>query len=167
MCCPLRVKLQGSRIDDMTGGNSGVEPRVSLMYTQMVTQGGYSLEHFAGMVSSNAAKIMGMYPRKGALAVGSDADIVVLDTGLQKTIRALDLHETDYSPWEGHVVTVWPSVTVLRGKGDGGRRAILWRSERRVLAAQGGGRDLRTASSLKGSRRCPRTLHSARPICTS
>ena len=69
-----------------------------------------------GMVSSNAARIMGMYPRKGALAVGSDADIVVLDTGLQKTIRAADLCETDYTPWEGHVVTAWPSTTVLRGK---------------------------------------------------
>jgi dihydropyrimidinase len=114
-CCP-RVKLQGSRIDDTTGGNSGVETRVSLMYTQMVTQRGYSLEHFAGMVSSNAAKIMGMYPRKGALAVGSDADIVVLDTGLQKAVRAADLHETNYTPWEGRIVTAWPSVTVLRGK---------------------------------------------------
>jgi dihydropyrimidinase len=115
LCCPLRVKLQGSRIDDTTGGNSGVEPRVSLMYTQMVTNRGYTLNHFVDMVSSNAAKIMGLYPRKGALAVGSDADIVVLETGLQKTIRAADLHETDYTPWEGHVVTAWPSVTVMRG----------------------------------------------------
>jgi dihydropyrimidinase len=112
----LRVKLQGSRIDDTTGGNSGVEPRLSLMYTQMVTKRGYSLEQFAGMVSTNAAKIMGLYPRKGALAMGSDADIVLLDTGIEKTIRAVDLHETDYTPWEGHVVTAWPSVTVLRGK---------------------------------------------------
>jgi len=86
------------------------------MYTQMVTERGYKLEQFVGMVSSNAAKIMGLYPRKGALAVGSDADIVVLDTGLQKTIHAADLHETDYTPWEGHVVTAWPAVTVLRGK---------------------------------------------------
>jgi dihydropyrimidinase len=68
------------------------------------------------MVSTNAAKIMGLYPRKGALAVGSDADIVVLETGIEKTIRAADLHETDYTPWEGHVVTAWPEVTVLRGK---------------------------------------------------
>src|SRR5262249_25293143 len=116
LCCPLRVKLQGSRIDDTTGGNSGVEPRVSLMYTQMVTNRGYSLAHFTDMVSSNAAKIMGLYPRKGALAVGSDADIVVLETGLNKTIRAADLHETDYTPWEGHVVTAWPCVTVMGGK---------------------------------------------------
>jgi dihydropyrimidinase len=116
LCCPLRVKLQGSRIDDTTGGNSGVEPRVGLMYTQMVTNRGYSLEQFAGMISTNAAKIMGLYPRKGALAAGSDADIVVLETGLRKTIRAEDLHETDYTPWEGHVVTGWPAVTVMRGK---------------------------------------------------
>lgn len=116
LCCPLRVKLQGSRIDDTTGGNSGVEPRLPLMYTQMVTRRGYSLEQFVGMVSTNAAKVMGMYPRKGALAIGSDADIVVLDTGLSKTITASELHETDYTPWEGHVVTAWPAVTILRGK---------------------------------------------------
>jgi dihydropyrimidinase len=58
---------------------------------------------------------MGLYPRKGALAVGSDADIVLLETGLSKTIRAADLHETDYTPWEGHVVTAWPAVTILHG----------------------------------------------------
>jgi hypothetical protein len=74
--CPLRVKLPGSHIDDTTGGNSGVKPRLSAMYTQMMTERAYALEHLAGMVSSNAAKIMSMYPRKDALAVDSDADIV-------------------------------------------------------------------------------------------
>ena len=58
---------------------------------------------------------MGLYPRKGALAVGSDADIVLLQTGIEKTITAADLHETDYTPWEGHVVTAWPTTTILRG----------------------------------------------------
>jgi len=67
------------------------------------------------MISTNAAKIMGLYPKKGALAVGSDADIVLLETGLEKTIRAGDLHETDYTPWEGHVVTAWPTVTIVHG----------------------------------------------------
>jgi dihydropyrimidinase len=50
------------------------------------------------------------------LAVGSDADIVLLQTGIEKTIRAADLHETDYTPWEGHEVSAWPSMTILRGK---------------------------------------------------
>jgi dihydropyrimidinase len=112
----LKVKLQGRRIDDTTGGNSGVEPRLSLMYTHLVTKRGYSLADFVGLVSSNAAKIMGMYPRKGALAVGSDADIVLLDPNKARTIRKEELHETDYTPWEGHEVSVWPSMTILRGK---------------------------------------------------
>src|SRR5262249_30395193 len=116
VCCPLKVKLQGRRIDDTTGGNSGVEPRVALMYTHMVEKRGYSLNDFVGLVSSNAAKIMGLYPRKGALAVSSDAGIVLLDPRARRTIRAADLHETDYTPWEGHEVAAWPSTTILRGK---------------------------------------------------
>jgi dihydropyrimidinase len=116
VCCPLKVKLQGRRIDDTTGGNSGVEPRLSLMYTHLVTKRGYSLADFVGLVSSNAAKIMGMYPRKGALAVGSDADIVLLDPKKARVLRKEELHETDYTPWEGHEVSVWPSMTILRGK---------------------------------------------------
>src|ERR1700742_1202092 len=116
ICCTLKVKTIGDKIDDPTGGNAGVEPRLGVMYTEMVGKRGYSLQRYVDLVSTNAAKIMGLYPRKGALAPGSDADICVLDTGLRKTIRAADLHETDYTPWEGHVVTAWPSVTVLRGK---------------------------------------------------
>jgi dihydropyrimidinase len=116
VCCPLQVKLQGRRIDDTTGGNSGVEPRLSLMYTHMVDKRGYSLADFVGLVSSNAARIMGLYPRKGALAIGSDADIVLLDPRARKVLRKEDLHETDYTPWEGHEVAAWPSMTILRGK---------------------------------------------------
>jgi dihydropyrimidinase len=116
VCCPLKVKLQGRRIDDATGGNSGVEPRLSLMYTHMVEKRGYSLADFVGLTSTNAARIMGLYPRKGALAVGSDADIVLLDPRSRRVIRKEDLHETDYTPWEGHEVAAWPSMTILRGK---------------------------------------------------
>ena len=116
ICCTLERKLQGRRIDDTTGGNAGVEPRVALMYTEMVGKRGYTLSRFADLVSSNAARIMGLYPRKGALAVGSDADICVLDPALRRTVRKEDLHETDYTPWEGREVDAWPSLTVLRGK---------------------------------------------------
>jgi dihydropyrimidinase len=116
VCCPLSVKLQGRRIDDTTGGNSGVEPRMSLMYTHMVSKRGYSLANYVALTSSNAAKIMGLYPRKGVLAIGSDADIVLLDTRARRVIRKEDLHETDYTPWEGHEVTAWPSMTILRAK---------------------------------------------------
>jgi len=110
------VKTMGKRIDDTTGGNVGVEPRVALMYTEMVGRRGYSIPKFVDLVSSNAAKIMGMYPRKGALAAGADADITVLDPSKRLTIRKEMLHESDYTPWEGHEVDAWPALTLLRGK---------------------------------------------------
>ena len=116
VCCSLKVKTMGKRIDDTTGGNVGVEPRVALMYTEMVGRRGYSLAKFVDLVATNAAKIMGLYPRKGALAAGADADITVLDPSKRTTIRKEMLHESDYTPWEGHEVHVWPSLTVLRGK---------------------------------------------------
>lgn len=116
ICCTLAKKLQGARIDDTTGGNAGVEPRVALMYTEMVGNRGYSLRKFVDLVSTNAAQIMGLYPRKGALAAGSDGDICVLDPKDRRVIRAQDLHETDYTPWEGRLMDAWPSMTILRGK---------------------------------------------------
>jgi dihydroorotase-like cyclic amidohydrolase len=116
LCCTLKDKTLGSRIDDVTGGNSGVEPRLAVMYTEMVVRRGYSLPRYVDLVSSNAARIMGLHPRKGAIAVGSDADIAILDPSRRGKVRAADLHETDYSPWEGHDIFAWPVITLLRGK---------------------------------------------------
>ena len=116
ICCTLKQKIQGVRIDDTTGGNAGVEPRVALMYTEMVGKRGYSLNRFVDLVSANAARIMGLYPRKGALAAGADADICVLDPADRRVIRAGDLHEADYTPWEGRQMDAWPCLTMLRGK---------------------------------------------------
>ena len=116
LCCTLKDKTIGNRIDDTTGGNSGVEPRLGVMYTEMVARRGYSLSRYVDLVSTNAAKIMGLYPRKGAIAVGSDADIAILDPTRRGKVRAADLHETDYTPWEGHDIFAWPVVTILRGK---------------------------------------------------
>jgi dihydropyrimidinase len=116
LCCALKDKTIGNRIDDTTGGNSGVEPRLGVMYTEMVARRGYSLSQYANLVSSNAAKIMGLYPKKGAIAPGSDADIAILDPTRRGKVRAADLHETDYTPWEGHDIFAWPVATILRGK---------------------------------------------------
>src|SRR5439155_918235 len=128
ICCPLRIKLQGRRIDDTTGGNAGVEPRVSLIYTETVEKRGNGLADFVGLVSTNAAKIMGLYPRKGALAVGSDADIAILDPARRGKVRKEDLHETDYTPWEGHDIFAWPVLTSLRGKVVVGNGQFLGRA---------------------------------------
>jgi len=116
ICCTLEVKTQGERIDDTTGGNAGVEPRLAVMYTQMVSERGWSLERFVDLTSTNAAKIMGLYPRKGAIAPGADADITLLDPAARRTVDKSQLHETDYSPWQGQKVTAWPTLTVFRGK---------------------------------------------------
>ena len=86
------------------------------MFTEMVGRRGYSLNRFVDLISTNAAKIMGLYPRKGALIAGADADIVVLDPKDNRVLTAAELHEADYTPWEGRKMDAWPCLTVLRGK---------------------------------------------------
>jgi dihydropyrimidinase len=119
----LALKLKGRTIEDVTGGNVGAEARLGIAYTEGVVKRGMSLARFADITSTNAAKIFGLYPRKGALAPGSDADIVLIDPGVRKTLTREDFHVTDYSPWEGWAVTGWPATTLLRGKviADGGK----------------------------------------------
>ena len=77
---------------------------------------GTALERFVQVTSSNAAKILGLYPKKGAIAAGSDADLVLIDPAVRKTLTRDDFHVTDYSPWEGWSVSGWPVTTLLRGK---------------------------------------------------
>jgi dihydropyrimidinase len=116
VCTTLKVKTQGERIDDTTGGNAGVEPRMGVVYTEGVVRRGFSLERFVNLTSANAARILGLYPRKGAIAAGSDADLAIVDPEVRKTLRKEELHETDYSPWEGWEIAGWPTTTILRGK---------------------------------------------------
>jgi dihydropyrimidinase len=108
-------KTRNTRIDDVVGGNAGIEPRIALIYTEMVDKRGLGLDAFVRATSSNAAKVLGLYPAKGAIAVGSDADLVGLRTGVSETITADKLHESDYTPWEGWSVSAWPAFTLLRG----------------------------------------------------
>src|SRR3954469_14118886 len=116
VCTTLAVKTQGNKIDDTTGGNTGVEPRMGIVYTQGVVNRGFSLERFVNLTSANAARILGLYPQKGAIAAGSDADIAIVDPGLKKTLRKEDLHESDYSPWDGWEIAGWPTMTIQHGK---------------------------------------------------
>jgi dihydropyrimidinase len=85
------------------------------MYTECMARG-LSLERFVDLTSANAARIFGLYPRKGAIVVGGDADITLLDAPIDRILTREDLHETDYSPWEGWHITGWPVTTILRGK---------------------------------------------------
>ena len=109
------MKLAGDRIDNVVGGHVGIEPRMALLYTEIVDRRGLGVDRFVELTSTNASRLFGLYPAKGVIAVGSDADLVVLETGLDKGIRASELHESDYSPWEGWRVTAWPSTVIRRG----------------------------------------------------
>jgi dihydropyrimidinase len=112
----LELKLKGRRIDDVTGGNVGAEARMGIAWTEGVVKRGMSPGRFADITSSNAAKIFGLYPQKGAIAPGSDADLVLMDPSVRKKLVREDFHVTDYSPWEGWEVSGWPVLTLLRGK---------------------------------------------------
>ncbi len=113
---PRPVKLFGRTIEDTVGGNAAVEERMGITYTEGVVKRGMSLQRFVDVTSANAAKILGMYPRKGAIAPGSDADLVLLDPAVNRRLRVSDLHAADHSVWEGWEVRGWPVCTVLRGQ---------------------------------------------------
>ncbi len=113
--CSRELKLGGHSIEDTVGGNPAVEERLAITYTEGVVKRGMSLSRFVDVTSTNAAKIFGMYPRKGALAPGSDADIVLLDPTVRKPLAVSDLHGADHSVWEGWDIHAWPTTTILRG----------------------------------------------------
>ncbi len=98
-------------------GFPGSEVRVPVMFYEGVVRRGMSLNRFVEVVSTNAAKIFGLYPRKGVLAPGSDADIVLIDPDKEHSLNAEDLHMgTDLSVYEGMKVKGWPAMTILRGE---------------------------------------------------
>lgn len=110
-------KLFGDRIESICGGHNGVETRIPVSFTKCVVERGMSLPRFADIIATNAAKILGLYPQKGAIQPGSDADIVLLDPDLVKTLTLDDLHaDSDYSIWEGFTCKGYPIMTILRGK---------------------------------------------------
>ena len=136
LCTPRAIKVRSRHVADATGGHVGVETRVPVIYTEGVSKRGMSLERFVAVTSANAAKILGLYPKKGALAPGSDADIVVFDPTVRRTLRSEDLHGSDYSAWDGWEVHGWPSAVILRGKVaiDNGKLAGRAGDGRRVAA---------------------------------
>jgi dihydropyrimidinase len=106
--------------DDFTkipNGGPGVENRLQLIYHHGVTAGKISLNRFVELVSTTPARLFGMYPRKGALQPGSDADIVIWDPGEDYTISALTHHmRVDYSMFEGYKVKGNARQVISRGE---------------------------------------------------
>jgi dihydropyrimidinase len=119
--CPFCFKEQKEMgRDDFTkipNGGPGVEHRMSLIYSGGVAAGRFNANRFVELVSTTPAKLFGLYPRKGTIAVGSDADLVLFDPARRHTISAASHHmRVDYSMFEGILVTGMPDVVLSRGR---------------------------------------------------
>jgi dihydropyrimidinase len=98
-------------------GTGGLEDRLPMLWTKGVKTGRLTMNEFVAVTSTNIAKILNIYPRKGAIAVGSDADIVVFDPAAKKTISAAKQKSAiDYNVFEGFDVTGLPRFTLSRGE---------------------------------------------------
>jgi dihydropyrimidinase len=119
--CPFCFKEQKelglNDFSKIPNGGPGVEDRMSLVYNGGVVGGKISLNRFVEIVSTSAAKIFGLFPRKGTIAVGSDADIVIFDPDEEKTISAKTHHmNVDYSAYEGMKVRGVTKTVLSRGE---------------------------------------------------
>ncbi len=116
-------------------GIPGLETRLALLYSEGVLGGRITLNRFVELTSTNPAKAYGLHPRKGTIAVGSDADLVVWEEG-DFTVRNEQLHHAvDYTPYEGRALKAWPAVTLAGGQ-------VVW-DGRQFKGTKGAGRFLR------------------------
>ena len=109
-----------------------MQTMLPMLYSEGVRTGRLTLSRFVEVTSTNAARLFGLYPRKGAIAVGSDADLVIFDPDLRRTVEGSMLKSNaNYSVYEGWQVTGWPVLTLRRGE-------IVFRDEE-VIGRPGSG----------------------------
>jgi dihydropyrimidinase len=119
--CPFYFVGQKDRgRDDFTkipNGMPGVETRLPLLYHEGVNQGRISINRFVELVATNPARLFGLYPQKGTIAIGSDADLVVWDPEKEMPLTLQNLHmNVDYSPYADVTVRGYPELVLARGK---------------------------------------------------
>ena len=111
-------KLKGK--DDFTkipNGYPGIEHRMELMFSEGVNNGKISLNKFVEVTSTNSAKIFGLFPRKGTIGIGVDADLIIFDPDEEHNLSVKNHHmNVDYSAYEGWKVKGKCKQTILRGK---------------------------------------------------
>lgn len=117
--CAFTTQQKRYGVGDFTkipNGTGGLQDRMPMLWTHGVNTGRLTPNEFVAVTSTNAAKILNMYPRKGAILVGADADLVVWDPKAEKTISAKDQQSAiDYNVFEGHKVVGLPRYTLSRG----------------------------------------------------
>jgi dihydropyrimidinase len=113
---PFASKTSGKEVDNALGGHNGIETRMGYLFSEGVKKGRISVNRFVEVASTSVAKLFGIYPRKGVIAIGSDADIVLIDPNRKQKIALADLHSNcDYSIWDGWNFEGIPVLTMLRG----------------------------------------------------
>jgi dihydropyrimidinase len=116
-CFKEQKELGRNDFTKIPNGGPGVEHRMSLIYSGGVAAGRFSVNRFVELVSTTPAKLFGLYPRKGTIAVGSDADLVIFDPNRKHTISAKTHHmRVDYSMFEGIQVMGMPVTVLSRGR---------------------------------------------------
>ena len=122
--CPFRYDDHGKLTPKartsfhwVPNGIPGIAARLPILFSEGVVKGRIDLNRFVALTSTNHAKTYGLYPRKGTIAVGADADIVIWDPSKQVTLTHDLLRDgSDYTPYEGLEVTGWPVLTMVRGR---------------------------------------------------
>jgi dihydropyrimidinase len=116
-CYSTTQKLEhADDVTEMPNGLPGVETRLPVTFTQLVTEQGMPVERFVAMFATNPARLNGLCG-KGVIAAGADADLVVIDPTLRRTATTGDLHmPTDYTPYEGRELNGWPSTVISAGR---------------------------------------------------
>lgn len=118
--CPFdteQKQLGEAAFTQIPNGIPGIEDRVNLLYTHGVARGKLDLNRFVDVASTQAAKLFGLFPRKGTIAVGSDADLVIYDTSYRGVVSAkTQSMNTDYNGFEGMPIEGRPSVVTVRGQ---------------------------------------------------
>jgi len=115
---PAGKKLGGEEVPfrHIPNGIPGLETRLPLLYSEGVLGGRMTVNRFVELTATNPAKAYGLHPRKGTIAIGSDADLVIWDER-DMTIRNSQLHHNvDYTPYEGMRLKAWPGLTLSRGE---------------------------------------------------
>lgn len=102
---------------DAWGGVPSIETMLPIVLSEGVNKKRITLQRAVKVLSENPAKRFGLYPNKGRIAVGADADFVVVDLSIEKKVKATDLHyKVGWTPYEGWVLKGWPTVTIVRGR---------------------------------------------------
>ncbi|MGI9287227.1 MAG: dihydropyrimidinase [Pseudomonadales bacterium] len=108
---------QNAPFTKVANGVPGLEVRMPLLFSEGVLKERIDIHQFVDLCSTRAAKLYGMFPKKGTIAVGSDADLVIWDANREVTIRWEDLHDNvGYTPYEGREITGWPTTVLSRGR---------------------------------------------------